>query len=153
MRLTVNGFLHRWLNLLRLSHQTPPSWYRDRIREELRERTTATTPLGKLSEASHVFFSISRARHDEFPVRKLPPFSLYRHGIVYVYMLTKHTVRWTFYRAVASRCNAPHYNMVYEVVNPSKDHKLEEVALRHKIDPVTFRRVGTRLRRFWPLLP
>jgi hypothetical protein len=46
-----------------------------------------------------------------------------------------------------------HYDLVREVVNPSKDHKLDEVASRYQIDPVEFKRVGRQLRRVWPLLP
>ena len=48
---------------------------------------------------------------------------------------------------------APRYDLVREVVNPSKDYKLDEVASRHQIDPVQFKQVGGRLRRVWPLLP
>lgn len=153
MRSTANKLLRQWHGMLGLSRQSPPSWYRDRLREELWERRTATTRWRKLSEASDVFFSISRAQHDGFPVRKLPPFSASRHALVYVYMLAKYTLRWKFYRVAALLCNAPHHNLVCEVVNPSKDHKLKEVASRHEIDPLTFMQVGRQLRRFWPLLP
>jgi hypothetical protein len=68
-------------------------------------------------------------------------------------MLAKYTLRWKFYRTAAILCSAPHYDLVREVVNPSKDHKLDEVASRHQIDPVEFERVGRQLRRVWPLLP
>ncbi len=128
--------------MLGLSRQSPPSWYRDRLREELRERRIAKTPWQKLSETSDVFFSSSRARYDGFPVRKVPPFVTSRHVLVYAYMLTKFTLRWKFYRTAAIICNAPHYDSVREVVNPSKDQKLEEVAMRHQIDPVEFKRVS-----------
>ena len=68
-------------------------------------------------------------------------------------MMAKFTLRWIFYRVAAIICNAPHYDLVREVVNPSKDQKLEEVATRHHIDPVEFKRVGSKLRQVWPLLP
>lgn len=152
MRPTVDMFLRRWHRMLGLSRQSPPSWYQDRLREELQERRTAVTPLLKLSETSDVFFSISRAQYDGFPVRDLPPF-VASHVLVYVYMLAKYTLRWTFYRTVAILCRVPHYHLVREVVNPSKDHKLIDVACRYQIDPVEFVRVGRRLRRVWPLLP
>lgn len=139
--------------MLGLSRQSPPSWYRDRIREELRERRTAITPWQKLSETSDVFFSISRAQYDGFPVRKLPRFVASRHTLIYAYMLAKYTLRWKFYRVAAILCNTPHYNLVREVVNPNKDHKLDEVASRHQIDIAEFRRLGRQLRRVWPLLP
>ncbi|KAI9677175.1 MAG: hypothetical protein M1829_002749 [Trizodia sp. TS-e1964] len=140
--------------MLGLARQSPPSWYRARLREELQERRTATTPWQKLSETSDVLFSISRAQFDGFPLRRLPPFDPARHFPVYAYMLAKYTLRWQFYRTAAAFCNnAPHYDLVREVVNPAKDHKLEEVAARHHIDPVEFKRVGKRLRRVWPLLP
>lgn len=68
-------------------------------------------------------------------------------------MLAKFTSRWKFYQTAAYLCNAPRYDLVREVVNPRKDGKLEEVASRHQIDPVRFRRIGRRLRRVWPLFP
>jgi hypothetical protein len=153
MRPTINALLRPWHRMLGLSRQSPPSWYRDRLREELRERRTAKTPWQKLSETSDVFFSISRARYDGFPIRKLPPFVASRHVLLYAYMLAKYTLRWQFYRTAAIFCNIRHYNLMREVVNPSKDHKLDEVASRYQIDPVEFKRVGRRLRRVWPLLP
>lgn len=139
--------------MLGLSRQSPPSWYRDRLREELRERRVAKTRWHKLSEASDVFFSSIRAQYDGVPVRKMPPFITSRHALVYAYMLAKFTLRWKFYRIAAIICNAPHHDLVREVVNPSKDQKLEEVASRHQIDPVAFKRVGHQLRQVWPLLP
>jgi len=153
MRSTGGALLKRWHGMLGLSRQSPPSWYRDRLREELRERRIAKTPWQKLSETSDVFFSSSRARYDGFPVRKVPPFVTSRHVLVYAYMLTKFTLRWKFYRTAAIICNAPHYDSVREVVNPSKDQKLKEVAMRHQIDPVEFKRVCRQLRQVWPLLP
>lgn len=42
---------------------------------------------------------------------------------------------------------------VREVVNPKKDYKLEQVASRQYIDPMAFKRIARRLRRFWLLLP
>ena len=50
-------------------------------------------------------------------------------------------------------CKEGDWKAVREVVNPSKDSKLREVAARHGIDPGRFERVGKRLRRVWPLLP
>ena len=141
------SLLRRWHRLLDLPRQSSPSWYRDRLREELRELRVATTPLQKLSETSDVFFSVSRACYE------LPPFHASRHSLVYGYMLVKFTSRWCFYQATALFCGAPRYDTVREVVNPAKDRNLEIVAARHRIDPMSFRRVGSRLRRVWPLLP
>ena len=138
MRLTGDALLKPWHAMLDLPQQTPPSWYRDRLREELRERRIAKIPWQKLSEASDVFFSSSRAQYDGFPVRKLPPFVTSRHVLVYAYIMAKFTSRWKFYRTAAIICNVPRYDLVREVVNPSKDQKLEEVASRHQIDPVEF---------------
>lgn len=153
MRPTGGALLKWWHGMLGLSRQSPPSWYRDRLREELRERRSAKTPWQKLSEASDVFFSSSRAHYDGCPVRKLPRFVASRHVLVYAYMLAKFTLGWKFYRTAAIICNVPHYDSVREVVNPSRDQKLEEVASRYQIDPVEFKRVGRRLRQVWPLLP
>jgi hypothetical protein len=73
MRPTVDALLKRWHGMLGLSRQSPPSWYRDRLRKELRERWTAKTPWQKLSETSDVFFPISRARTMGFPCGSCPP--------------------------------------------------------------------------------
>jgi hypothetical protein len=116
------------------------------------------TPYGNhtLAEAQRDIgrvFSISRARHDGFPVRKVPPLFSLRYAPVYSYMLAKYTLRWGFYRFAARLCHAPRHRSVCEVVNPAKDHKIEEVAIRHQMDPVALKCVSGKLRRFWPLLP
>ena len=147
------SLLRRWHGMLGLSRQSPLSWYRDRLREELRERRIASTPWRRLSETSDVLFSISRASFDGFPVRRLPFITGSRHVLVYAYMLAKYTSRWKFYRVAARLCRAPQYSLVREVVNPAKDHKLDEVASRHQIDRAQFKRVSRQLRRVWPLLP
>lgn len=148
----VNAFLRCWHARLGLPRQSPPSWYRDRLREELLERRTAKTSLQKLSETSDVFFAISRARYDGFPVRKLPPLAS-QNVLVFTYMVMKYTSRWMLYRTTARLCRIPHFDKVREVVNPRKEHKLQEVALRHDIDVRNFKRVCGRLQRVWPLLP
>ncbi|KAF2449015.1 hypothetical protein P171DRAFT_222827 [Karstenula rhodostoma CBS 690.94] len=144
--------LRRWHIMLGLPRQSPTRWYRDRLREELCERRAATTYLQKLSETSDVLFSISRALHDGFPMRQLPALSL-RNAPAYLYMLAKYTSRWKFYRVAAKLCDAPRRESIREVINPDKDHKLLEVALRHDIDPVAFKVAAGKLQRFWPLLP
>ena len=68
-------------------------------------------------------------------------------------MFAKYTSRWGFYRMAALLCGAPDAATVREVVNPAKDSKLDEVAVRHGMNPVAFRRVGRTLRCVWPLLP
>lgn len=155
MRVACEALLRLWYGKLRLPPQSTPSWYRDRLREELQERRLARTPCQKLSETSDVLFAISRARYDGIlaTTPKLPFILAPRYVFVYMYMLAKYTSRWTFYRTAAVLCSAPHRDLVCEVVNPSKDHKLDEIASRHQIDPATFRHVCHRLRRMWPLLP
>lgn len=68
-----------------------------------------------------------------------------------MYMLAKYTSRWPFYRVAAMLCNPRHWSLVNEVVNPSKDRKLTEIASRHGIDQTDFERVSRQLRRLWPL--
>lgn len=145
--------LRRWHRMLGLSLQSPPSWYRDRLREELFERRKATKFLHRLSETSDVYFSVIRARYDGYPIRKLPSFQASKHTLVYVYMVAKYSLRWGFYRTAAVLCRAPSRSTICEVVNPAKDSKLGEVATRHRIDPDKFKRVSRRLRWVWPLLP
>ena len=141
--------------MLGLARHSPPSWYIDRLHEELEECRLAATPIEKLSETSDVFFATIRARYDGFPVPedRLPVLTLTRSILVYAYMLAKFTLRWGFYRTAGLLCHNPRQVSVREVVNPGKDHKLEEAALRNQLDPSEFRRVGCRLRRWWPLLP
>lgn len=151
-RINIERILSRWHKHLGLARQSPPSWYRDRIREELHERRAATDFWSKLSETSDVIYSISRARCDGHPIRSIPPFIPTRNGAAYFYMLGKYTSRWAFYRTAARLCNHPSYHLVREVVNPAKDSKLDEVASRHNL-PNNFRQVAGKLRIFWPLLP
>lgn len=153
MQRGLDKLLRRWHRMLGLSLQSPPSWYKDRLREELYERRTATGALQRLSETSDVYFSIIRARYDGFPLRTLPPFRVSQHASAYAYMVAKYSSRWGFYRTAALLCRSPQYGSMCEVVNPAKDRKLDEVAARHQIDPEKFKRVGRRLRKVWPLFP
>ena len=145
----TTSFLRWWLQRLNLPKQSPPAWYRDRLREELKERRAATTSLRRLSETADVYFTCSRAEYDGFPLRKLPPCS----ALASAYMVGKFTSRWMFYRLLALSCRCLEHGSVREVVNPGKDSKLREVAMRHQIDCSRFMTVGRRLRRVWPLLP
>ncbi|KAF9636602.1 hypothetical protein BFW01_g7498 [Lasiodiplodia theobromae] len=149
----LQKFLHRWHAMLGLVRQSPASWHEDRLREEIQERDAAITLVERLSESSDVIFTISRAQYDGFPVGDLPPLATLNNAPVYAFMLGKFTMRWAFYRTAAYLCGAPHWRSICEVVNPAKDSKLEQVALRHDIDPVVFVRVGSKLRPFFPLLP
>lgn len=117
-------------------------WHRNRFREELAERRTATTRWQQLNETSDVLFSLSQAHHDGFPLRLLPSMLDPQYMPVYAYMLVKYTSRWSFYRVAACLSAAPHYDLVREVVNPRKNFKVHEVALRHGIDQARFRRVS-----------
>ncbi|OAA69838.1 hypothetical protein ISF_03108 [Cordyceps fumosorosea ARSEF 2679] len=143
-----------WHSLLRLPRQQP-SWYRDRLREELRERRAATSPLRRLSETADVLYVLTRAAHDGHPLRSPPP-SLPR-GVVCAYMVAKYTSRWLFYRAAAAmagrRAGVTMSQGVREVINPAKKSKVGEVATRHGLDRAEFERVCFQLRKFWPLLP
>ncbi|KAJ5953023.1 uncharacterized protein N7479_011436 [Penicillium vulpinum] len=145
--------LRLWFQILNLPRQSHASWYRARLREELCERRLAETSWQKLSETSDVLFSITRAQYDEFPTRNPSCLSGVHSSPIYIYMLAKYTSRWSFFKVAALFCNARHWNLVHEVVNPSKDHKLTEVALRHEIDQKDFQRVSRQLKRIWPLLP
>ncbi|KAI1140009.1 hypothetical protein F5Y05DRAFT_411071 [Hypoxylon sp. FL0543] len=97
------------------------------------ERRAADTPLKMLSETADVFFALSRAHYDDFPIRTLP--------------------RFAFRHAAAFLSGAPGHSTVREVVNPAKDHKIGEVGIRHQIDPEMFKRAARILRRVWPLFP
>jgi hypothetical protein len=151
----LDRLLQRWHRLLGLHPQIPPSWYRQRLREELRERREAESFWGKLSETSDVFFSASRAAYDGFPVHRVPSSVAVCHSLPIMYMFAKYTSRWAFYRTAARicRCSISTCDSMREVVNPSKDHKLLEVAARYQVDSARFLQVARKLRQFWPLLP
>jgi len=147
----LRKILARWHACLNLS-QHPRQWYRDRLREELHERRTARSAWQELSETADVFYIISRAQWDGYPLRQLPRFKT-SHIVVYGYLFTKYSLRWQFYRVAARRCNCPAPDAVREVVNPSKTRKIREVAERHGIHPAKFVQVCRDLRSKWPLLP
>ncbi|TVY36048.1 hypothetical protein LOCC1_G007975 [Lachnellula occidentalis] len=140
---TQDALLRRWHKMLNLRHQSPPSWYQDRLDEEILEVSAATSRVEVLSETSDVLFSIIRARYDGFPVQE--PLMIvnvnYRRFSVYMYMLAKFTMRWLFYRTAAYLCKAGNCGSVCEVVNPGKGHKRRAVARRHCIDPERFERL------------
>ena len=143
--------LRRWHGMLGLPQQSPLSWYQDRLQEELHEQQTATTSWQRISETSNILFSISRANFNGFPICRLPSITGPLHVLVYAYMLVKYTSCWTFYRVATMLCHAPQYNLVQEVVNPTRDHKLNEVASHHQIDQEQFKRVSCQLHQLWPL--
>ncbi|KAH7120461.1 hypothetical protein EDB81DRAFT_231625 [Dactylonectria macrodidyma] len=151
MQQMAQKVLSRWHGFLCLPRH-PQSWYRDRLREEMGERRLATTRCHRLSETADVFYILSRAQHDGYYLRKLPNFGP-SHLVVYAYLLSKYTLRWQFYRAAAFLCNRTRLDSMREVVNPARDHKLQEVARRHGIEPAAFQLVCRRLRMIWPLLP
>ncbi|KAI0401089.1 hypothetical protein F4802DRAFT_601363 [Xylaria palmicola] len=137
-RAIAEMFLCQWHRILNLPTQSPPSWYSDRYHEELEELEDAKSRLEKISEESDVFFTLSRAKYDGYPVADLPAFEA-RHVPIYGYMLAKYTSRCAFYHVLALLCGAPSCSTVREVVNPTKDEKLEVVARRHLIDPEKFK--------------
>lgn len=145
------AFLTLWHRALGLQRQVPRSWHSDRLREEEQELREARTYLEKISEASDVLFSISRARHEGFDIRSLPSFFDRKYTLAYLYLVGKFSSRCLFYMTASLLCRAPH--VVREVVNPTKDEKLLIVATRHGLDPVQFTRVCQKLLRIWPLLP
>lgn len=145
--------LRWWFTTLNLQRQSHAAWHRDRLREELCERRLAEKSWEKLSETSDVLFSITRVQYDGFPTRTPSCLSGLRSSPIYMYMLAKYTSLWSFYKVAALLCNVRHWNLVNEVVNPSKDRKLAEVASRHEIDQSDFERVSRKLRLVWPLFP
>ncbi|KAI1132609.1 hypothetical protein F5Y10DRAFT_261029 [Nemania abortiva] len=152
LRTVAEFVLFQWHKLLGLPRQSPRSWHQDRFREELEELDEAENWLDRISESSDVLFAISRAKYDGFPIEDLPRLRL-GNVAIYAYMLAKYTSRYAFYRTLAFLCGAPAHSTVREVVNPTKDQKLEAVARRHHIDPEKFKSFGRRLRQFWPLFP
>lgn len=152
----MGSFLQRlvqcWIRKLSLKRQLSRAWHRARIREELQERRMASSALQKLSETADVLFSINRAQHDGVFIRKLPRSLSLRHLPVCVYMIAKFSLRWGFFRTAALLSQEKNYRAVCEVINARKNHKLAQVAVRHRMSP-KFVQICHRLRRFWPLLP
>ena len=153
MRLAAQQATRLWLRMLSLPRQTQLSWHQKRVSEELQERRHADSSWSRLSETSDVLFSVIRAGHDGFLFHRFSSLFRFRCSLVWVYMLVKYTSRWCFFKATAALCNARHWKSVCEVVNPSKDEKLADVAHRHSINHKKFQRVSRWLRTVWPLLP
>jgi hypothetical protein len=109
--------------------------------------------IAKLSESSDILFIISRSKYDGYPIRDLPSLKVPRNALAYAYMIFKFTGRWGFYRVVARNCGKADWKTVREVINPRKEFKLVEVAVRHGIEAHQFKRVAKRLLKVWPLLP
>ncbi len=151
MSLTKAPLRHRWHTVFGLPRKTLRPWHRARIREEFQERSEARSCLLRLSETADVVFSISRARHDGFPIAPLSAFR--SNALVYAYVVAKFSLRWGFYRVAASLCGRVWRGPVREVINPARDSKLADVAARQGVDVERFVRVARRLRWVWPLLP
>ncbi len=125
------------------------------------ELSEAKTFVERVSEASDVYFTIHRARHDGFPLRVEFPWCVPQipgrqpgFGIIcfiYIYMLAKFTSRWAFYLAAARLSGVENWRTVREVVNPTKDSKLIQVAQRIGVEEERFVRVSKWLRIVWPL--
>ncbi|KAL8822806.1 MAG: hypothetical protein Q9191_006464 [Dirinaria sp. TL-2023a] len=131
----------RWYGALGLPRHSA-TWYTDRLAEEIEELGEAKTAVEKLSESSDVYFARTRAFYDGYPIlgNYPPSFGTAKDILVYAYMIGKTTSRWAFYRTAATLARAPRADLVREVVNPSKDSKLEVVAARHGIEPATFKK-------------
>ena len=71
---------------------------------------------------------------------------------MYAYMIAKYTSRWGFYRTVAWASGGD-WRKVREVVNPGKEKKVREVALRNGVEEEKFGKVARRVRLVWPLFP
>ncbi|KAG9232900.1 hypothetical protein BJ875DRAFT_379762 [Amylocarpus encephaloides] len=148
----MNPLLRLWFRMLDLPRFPNPTWHRQRLIEELKEVEEAPTQIYKLSESSDIQFNIYRAEYEGLPIQEMPRFTLpFPSPVVHAYMLAKFTSRWTFYRTAAYFANAPH--SVHEVINPSKDEKLNQVASRHGMNSEGFRKVTHNILRFCVLFP
>ena len=152
MRSYYNAFLIRWQACLHLKRQTNRSWHITRLREERIELQEETAYIAKISEEADIIFVILRASCNGHYIEELPQITTVRHELIHSYMLGKYTSRCLFYRTIGIICRRSMRDTVSEVVNPKKDFKLEAVGVRHNIDPILFRRVGSWLRMVWPLL-
>lgn len=146
------ALLTAWLRVLNFARHSP-SWYRARVVEELAERRDAHNSLHRVTETADVIFSLCRARHDGCPVHGVPAFTLQRQGLIYAVMVTKFTVRWMFWKALAWWCGKSDWKHVSEVVNYGKDEKVKQVAARWSIDPEKAVQVARRMRWVWVPIP
>ena len=147
----ASRFLPRWHRNLGLAKH-PRCWYRERLKEELQELRSAPSRILKLSESADVFYVLSRACHDGHQLQPMPPFKPFKHTPIYTYMVLKYSSRWLFYMTAARISASGGATQVREVINPSSDYKLCEVAARHGLGS-TFIKTARCLRRVWPLLP
>lgn len=140
MESILQRLVQRWIRRLSLTRQLSRTWHRARILEELQERRMAISTLQKLSETSDVLFSIYRAQHDGVFLRRLPLPLSFHHLPVCVYMIAKFSLRWLFFRMAALLSQEKNYRAVCEVINPSRNHKLVQVAVRHRMSSTFVRK-------------
>lgn len=146
----LDSLTQRWLPCLRLQRQSSMPWQRDRIREELLECQQAHHALLRLSETCDVLFSFARAQYDGHEIRRRARTNKYRYNLPYTYMVPKFPWRYAFYRAAGVLCRST--CAVREVVDPAREHNLDEVAERYGIDRNRFRVISRGLCNIWPLL-
>ena len=141
--------MNRWWHGLLRMRRHDRTWHKRDMLGEMAEFREARTTIEKLSELSDVMYTYTRAAWTGHalpdPLRNVP--SLVRYGVIAPYMIGKYSSRFLFY----SVCSG---GRVREVRNPTKRHKLEEIAQTNGLDhPGVFVEKCERLRRWWPFLP
>jgi hypothetical protein len=153
------GYLHR---TFRLPRESPRSWHKGRLNEELQELREAGTLVETIIEATDVLFTISRAARSGYAMDDRATISdfldclpLHWAAVAVVYMVGKFTLRRGFYLAAAYAygLRGQRLREVRWVINLAKNAKLDKVAGHHGLDRDRFRRVAGRVLRWWPLLP
>lgn len=125
------------------------AWHEQDIADELSEYHEETRFFKKWSELSDVSYTYSRAKWSghtfEFP------FSKWHLIVGSIYMIPKYTGRWLFFKRAGKRAGSK--ELVREVRNPRKVHKLHTIAKKYDLDTEAFQKICEQQLKRWILLP
>lgn len=125
------------------------AWHKQDLSDELAEYHEETKLLMKWSELSDVVYTCSRGKWSgydmDFPLKK------WQYPVGVIYMIPKYTLRYWFFRQAGKKAGTQ--EIIREVRNPKKTHKLHIIAERNNVDAKKFQMICERQLRYWPLLP
>ncbi|MDP2631260.1 MAG: hypothetical protein Q8P30_00650 [Candidatus Uhrbacteria bacterium] len=125
------------------------AWHLEDIKDEMSELKEARGFFNRWSELSDVVYTVSRAHWSGHKsIKWKMGAGKYLWGMLY--MFPKYTLRWIFF-LLAGKLTKKNTKL-REVRNPAKVHKLQDIAVRNKLDVERFERTCKRLLKFWPLL-
>lgn len=140
--------IHFWHSVLDMA-KYDEAWHRQDLADEVREYEESRGMVSRWSELSDVVYTCTRGwwsghRGLQFPL------SRFKYFLGALYMIPKYTLRWLFFLRVGHVLD-PRV-AVHEVRNPTKSHKLREIAERNGLDPEAFERECMQRYKSWIFL-